>query len=92
MITGDVIIKGCELEKRMSRLGFFLVMFPPTQLIQCTVLTNRVLKKEKLKETTTGEILNFFVLLFLFQNLNFVNVAICGQTHPNSGMSRQLHW
>ena len=59
-ITGDVILQGCELGKIMSRLDFFLVMFPPAQLIQYTFLTNRVLKKEKLKETTTGEILNFF--------------------------------
>ena len=75
-ITGDVIAQGCELGKRMSRLDFFMVIFPPAHLIQCTVLTNKVLKKEKLKETTTGEILKLMVLLFLCQNLNFVNVGI----------------
>ena len=40
-------------------------MFPPAQLVQCTILTNIVLKKEKLKETTTGEILIFFGIIIL---------------------------
>ena len=70
-ITGDVISQGCELGKIMSRLDFFLVMFPPAQLIQCTVLTNKVLKKEKLKETTTGEILKCFGIIILLSKFEF---------------------
>ena len=56
----------------MSRLDFVLVMFPPAQLIQCTVLTNRVLKKEKLKETTTGEILKVFGIIILMSNFRIL--------------------
>ena len=70
-ITGDVISQGCELGKRMSRLNFFLLIFPPAQLTQCTVLTNKVLKKEKLKETTTGEILIFFGIIVLMSKFEF---------------------
>ena len=55
-ITGGVLTKGCECGKCISRLVYYMVMFPPAQLIQCTSLTNIVLKKEKLKETTTEEI------------------------------------
>ena len=46
-------------------------MFPSAQLIQCTVLTNRVLKKEKLKEATTGEILNCFGIIILISKFEF---------------------
>ena len=55
----------------MSRLDYFLVMFPPAQLVQCTILTNIVLKKEKLKESTTGEILTFFGIIILMSKFEF---------------------
>ena len=29
-ITGEVLVKGSEYGKRMSRLEFFLLMFPPS--------------------------------------------------------------
>ena len=70
-ITGGVLTKGCEYGKRMSRLDYFLVMFLPAQLIQCTILTNRVLKKEKLKETKTEEILKYFVIIILISKFEF---------------------
>ena len=39
-ITGGVLTKGYESGKFMSRLDYFLAIFPPAQLIQCIILTN----------------------------------------------------
>ena len=44
-ITGEVLVKGSESGKQMSRLDFFLLMFPPSQLAQCNLLTNIAFKK-----------------------------------------------
>ena len=64
-ITGGVLTKGCDYGKRMSRLDYFLVMFLPAQLIQCTILTNRVLKK--IEGDKNGG--NFKI--FFYYNFNF---------------------
>ena len=55
-VTGEILVKGCEYGKRMSRLYFFLLMFLLSQLTRCTSLTNIELRRDKLKEATTGEV------------------------------------
>ena len=55
-VTGEILIKGFEYGKRMSRLYFFLLMFLLSQITRCTSLTNIELRRDKLKETTTGEV------------------------------------
>ena len=50
----------------MSWLYFFLLMFPSSQLIQCNLLTNIVLRKQRIKETTTG-VFGILVLLSKFK-------------------------
>ena len=64
-ITGEDLVKGSESGKRMSRLDFFLPMFPPSQLTQYTLLTHIVFRKNQIKETTTGEVLKYFEILIL---------------------------
>ena len=70
-ITGEVLVKGSESGKRMSRLDFFLLMFPPSQLTQCTLLTNIAFRKNKIKEATTGEVLKYFGILILLTKFEF---------------------
>ena len=43
----------------MSKLDFFLLIFLPSQLTQCTLLTNIELRGDKTKETTTGKVLKY---------------------------------
>ena len=46
-ITGEVLTKEYDSGKRMLRLEFFLLMFPPSQLTQCTLLTNIALRRQQ---------------------------------------------
>ena len=54
----------------MSRSDF-LIMFPPSQLTQCTFFTIIVLRKQKMKEIATGKILKFFGRLILMSKFEF---------------------
>ena len=70
-ITGEALTKVYEPGKRMLRLDFVLLLFSPSQLTQCTLLTNIMLRRQRMKEATTGEILNFFGSLILLSKFGF---------------------
>ena len=70
-VTGEVLVKDSESGKRMSRLDFFLLMSPPSQLTQCTLLSNIAFRKNHIKETATGEVLKYFGILILLTKFEF---------------------
>ena len=47
-ITRAFLVKGSESGKRMSTLDFFLLMFPPSELTPCTLLTNIAFRKNQI--------------------------------------------
>ena len=49
----------------MSRLDFFLLMFPPEELNLIVTLTSEKLAAHGLKTTTKGEIIKFFGIWIL---------------------------
>ena len=70
-VTDEIIVKGCESGKMMSKLDFFLLMFLPSQQTQCTLLINIELRGDKIKETTTGEVLKYFGILIILSKFEF---------------------
>ena len=71
MVHGDELTKGCDLGKKISRLDFFLSMFPPTQLEAVIDLTNKKLQKHNHKRTTNGELLKWFGVLIIITRFEF---------------------
>ena len=69
--TGSILKPGCELGRNMSKLDYFLLMFPPEQLNEMTRLTNINLQKQKFITTTKGEVLKWFGLLILGTRYEF---------------------
>ncbi len=97
---GDVVTAGSEVSGRLSRLDFFMLMFPPSQLSACCKLTNINLKRKNRKITTKGELLWFFGLIILATRFEFskrsslwITIIATSKYIPapafgNSGMSR----
>ena len=73
--VGEEITAGCDVNCRRSRLDFFLLMFPPTQLQEMCRLTNFQLNKKEGRETTIGEILKFFGIMILATRFEFQSRA-----------------
>ena len=69
--SGSEIFKGCEEGKTMSRLDFFLLMFPPKQLKKMVKYTDKQLQQNGGDELSKGELLKFFGLLILFTRFQF---------------------
>ena len=55
----------------MSRLDFFLLMFPPEHLTRIIAMTNEQLRSKERKEITKGELLKFFGVIILGTRLEF---------------------
>lgn len=58
-------------EMKMSRLEYFLIMFPPAHLIDMARMTNRGLEESCREKTTCGELLKFFGILILASKFEF---------------------
>ena len=56
----------------MSRLYIYLLIFSSSQLRQCMLLTNIALRRDKLNETTTGEVLKYFGILIILSKFKFI--------------------
>ena len=56
----------------MSRLYIYLLIFSPSQLRQCILLTNIAVRRDKLNETTTGEVLKYFGILIVLSKFKFI--------------------
>eukprot|EP00978_Attheya_sp_CCMP212_P020223 scaffold57618_cov57-Attheya_sp.AAC.1 len=97
---GDTITRSSDKNGIRSRLDYFLLMFPPSELTLITTLTSEELIKDKKKPTAKGEILKFFGMLILITRFKFSrrsslwsNVApskyIPAPALGKTGMSRQ---
>ncbi len=64
-----------DTARTMSRLDYFLLMFPPEQLHQMVILTNEqmYLKSPPLKPISQGELLKFFGVCILATRFEFLN-------------------
>ncbi len=60
---------------RMSRLDYFLLMFPEDQLTAMLTLTNRALRKQRAPDVNMSELLKFFGLLILSTRFEFGSCA-----------------
>lgn len=70
-MVGDVLTKGSQNDGRMSRLDFFLLMFPPRQLDLMCCETSKQLAHNNFTETTKGELLKFFGICILITRFEF---------------------
>ena len=59
------------INQQLSRLEYFLMMFPPTHLQDMTRWTNRGLTANNKENTTVGELLKFFGILILSSKFEF---------------------
>jgi hypothetical protein len=73
--TGEVVRPGSDPQQERSRLDYFLMMFPPTQLQLIVVLTSRELTKISAPATTKGEILKFIGVIILATRFEFQSRA-----------------
>ena len=71
--TGDILTAGCELGKIMSRLDYFLLMFPPQQMLAIVRLTNNNLREKNIPLTSNGEILRYFGVCILATRYQFAS-------------------
>ena len=83
----------------MSRLDFFLLMFPPHHLMKIIQMTNYQLRKNRRNQTTKQEVIKFFGILILITRFEFSKrSSLWSTTAPskyipaacfgNTGMSR----
>jgi hypothetical protein len=73
--VGDLIGQDSDNEVRFSRLEYFLLMFPPTQLTTMCWLTNTMLAQQNKHPITAGELLRFFGILILTTKFEFSSRA-----------------
>ena len=59
----------------MSAMDFFLLMFPPKQLVVMVDLTNIELEKLEANMTNTSELLKFFGVLILMTSFEYASRA-----------------
>ena len=71
--TGDILTAGCELGKRMTRLDYFLLMFPPGQILTTVRLSNNILRVKSIALTTSGELLRYFGICILSTRYEFAS-------------------
>ena len=60
IVCGTTLEQDCDRGDTMSRLDYFLCMFPPQSLLSIVRLTSRQLEMLSKPTTTNGEILRFF--------------------------------
>ena len=69
--SGTSISKGCEEAKTMSRLDFFLLMFPPKQLKKMVSYTNVELENKGGDDLSKSELIKFLGLCILITRFQF---------------------
>jgi hypothetical protein len=84
--VGDLIGQDSDNEVRFSRLKYFLLMFPLTQLTTMCWLTNSMLAQQNKHPITAGELLWFFGILILTTKFEFSSRA---QLWSTTAPSRQ---
>ena len=72
---GGRISESSDTAKTMSRLDYFLAMFPMSQLMHIVTLTNPFLLASKEETTSTGEIIVFFGVVLLGTRFEFSSRA-----------------
>ena len=72
---GNIFRKGDDKGQRFSRLEYFLMMFPPTQLQNMIRLSNISLLKANEKVTTKGELLKLIGVMILVSKFEFTSRA-----------------
>ena len=68
---GNVYRKSSDRMRRLSKLDYFLLMFPPSQLDEMVPLTNIQLRKKGVAETSKSEIVKWFGVLLLMTRYEF---------------------
>ena len=68
---GSQLTPGYKEGNNISRLDYFLLLFPPNQLIQMTVYTSEHLFKHKEKGSTKGEMIKWFRIIILDTRFEF---------------------
>ncbi|KAG7343000.1 transposase IS4 [Nitzschia inconspicua] len=80
-IAGETIGPGDDIQQRLSRLDYFLLMFPPSQLTLMHLLMNEEIQKINTltpathQAMTKGELLKFFGVIILCTKFEFGNRA-----------------
>jgi Transposase IS4 len=77
---GDILRRGSNSDKRLSRLDIFLLMFPPSELNLLLFCTNTNLDLKNYKMTTKGEIIKFFGVSLLITKFEFRSRATLWST------------
>jgi Transposase IS4 len=72
---GDVLRMECNVNKRLSRLDVFYLMFPPSQLDVMVRCTNNVMREKNKKTTTKGEMIKFLGVIVLMTRYEFKSRA-----------------
>ena len=81
---GSRIFPGCEEGKNMTRLEYFILMFPPNQLTEMVRLTNRELKEKEEKSMTIGEMVEFMGICIIITRFQFLSRQyLWSQTAPS---------
>jgi hypothetical protein len=70
-LFGEDVFPNSPASLRMSRLDFFLLMFPNDQLTEMLSLTNRELRRRGAPDLTVTELLKFFGILILSTRFEF---------------------
>lgn len=70
-VLGNQLGPGTDVRREMSRLDYFLLMFPPTELSLILQLTNERLIEKQKNTATKGEILKFFGIIILSTKFEF---------------------
>jgi hypothetical protein len=70
-LFGDDVFPNSAPSLGMSRLDFFLLMFPDDQLTEMLSLTNREMRKRGAPGLTMTELLKFFGILILSTRFEF---------------------
>jgi hypothetical protein len=83
-VIGHSLGPGSDSRKSMSRLEYFLLMFPPDQLSTMVTLTSENLLSKTKAATTPGEVLKFFGVLILVTRFEFsARASLWSNTAPS---------
>jgi hypothetical protein len=70
-LTDDIFRPGSDSGRSVSRLNYFLLLFPPDQMVAMIELTNEKLVAKGAKALTKGEMLKFIAIVMLCTRFEF---------------------
>jgi hypothetical protein len=83
-VVGHSLGPGSDPGNTFSRLDYFLLMFPPDQLLTIVTLTSENLLLKTKAATTPGEVLKFFGVLILVTRFEFsARASLWSNTAPS---------